>query len=309
MRRSRTPGWVDMEDLEALVALLQSPEATPAEKHYAFGELAGRFQDMAYGYAYALLGDPHLAQDAAQEAFISAYRNLGQLQEPRAFPGWFRRIVLTQCHRLTRGRRLPTRPISASEGLASSEPGPAALVEAQELRERIVAAVRGLPEEQRLATVLYYIDGYSQDEVARFLEVSAPAVRKRLQRARTHLRERMLDMVRDNLQAQRPSRDERFLQALRLSAALDVVALESQLTTLEALLVDGLDVNARSADGGTLLHWAAQKGHLEAVELLLKSGADPTVTDRLGKTPLQWAVEAGHRPVAERLRRQGRRGA
>ena len=59
----------------------------------AFEALVRRFQDMACGYAYSILGDFHLAEDAAQEAFVDAYRNLGQLREPRAFPGWFRRVV------------------------------------------------------------------------------------------------------------------------------------------------------------------------------------------------------------------------
>ena len=56
----------------------------------AYGQLVRRFQDMAYGYAYALLGDFHLAQDAAQEAFVEAYRCLPGLRNPEAFPGWLR---------------------------------------------------------------------------------------------------------------------------------------------------------------------------------------------------------------------------
>jgi len=47
---------------------------------------------MAYAYAYAMLGDFYLAEDAAQRAFISAWRKLGQLRQPEAFPGWFRRV-------------------------------------------------------------------------------------------------------------------------------------------------------------------------------------------------------------------------
>lgn len=66
----------------------------------AFGTLVKRFQDMAYGCAYAVLGDFHLAEDAAQEAFVTAYHHLGKLRDPKKFPGWFRRIVLSQCNRL-----------------------------------------------------------------------------------------------------------------------------------------------------------------------------------------------------------------
>lgn len=294
-----------MDTLEALVELIRSPDATLPERHQAFGEVVARFQDMAYGCAYAILGDAQMAQDAAQEAFISAYQNLDQLAEPRAFPGWFRRIVLTSCNRLTRDKRPATEPLLAEATPDSHQPEPAAALEKQELWAQIEAAIQALPEHQRLATVLYYIDGYSQKQVAEFLEVSLPLTKKWLQRGRERLRERMMDMVRDNLRQQRPSRDERFLQTVMAQMALDAVALESQLSLLEMLLVDGLDVNARGKDGQTLLHWAAQRGHVEAIEMLLQYGADPAGTDRLGKTPLQWAVENKHPEAARVLRRAG----
>ena len=53
----------------------------------AYGAIVRRFQDLAYGYAYSLLGDFHLAEDVAQEAFLEAYRHLVDLREPAAFPG------------------------------------------------------------------------------------------------------------------------------------------------------------------------------------------------------------------------------
>ncbi len=74
-----------MEELETLVTQAQKGDM------HAYCTLVGLFQDMAYGYSFSLLGDFHLAQDAAQEAFVEAYRNLPQLREPAAFAGWFRR--------------------------------------------------------------------------------------------------------------------------------------------------------------------------------------------------------------------------
>jgi RNA polymerase sigma factor (sigma-70 family) len=97
-----------------LIIRATDPDAALAEKHDAFCELVRRFQDMAYACAYAVLGDFHLAEDAAQEAFISAWQKLGQLREPEAFPGWLRRVVLTECNRLTRGKR--SRNITLDEG-------------------------------------------------------------------------------------------------------------------------------------------------------------------------------------------------
>ncbi len=91
-----------METIEFLVITAADTNVALAKRLAAFGRLVLRFQDMAYGCAYALLGNFHLAEDAAQEAFLTAYRRLGQLRQPGAFPGWFRRIVLSQCSRLTR---------------------------------------------------------------------------------------------------------------------------------------------------------------------------------------------------------------
>ena len=90
------------QPIETLVAQAQALDGSPLRRQEAFGALIERFQDVAYGYAYALLGDPHLAQDAAQEAFLAAYRHVHQLREASAFAAWFRRIVRTQCTRLRR---------------------------------------------------------------------------------------------------------------------------------------------------------------------------------------------------------------
>src|SRR5471030_1610464 len=70
----------------------------------AFSRLVRRHQDMAVSYAAALLGDFHMGQDAAQEAFVSAYINLAQLQNPAAFRSWLRLIVFKHCDRVRRKR-------------------------------------------------------------------------------------------------------------------------------------------------------------------------------------------------------------
>ena len=91
-----------MNEIGLLVSSATAVRAAQAEKSQAFTEIVYRFQDLGFGCAYSVLGDFHLAEDATQEAFITAWRNLDQLRKPEAFPGWFKRIVLTQCNRLTR---------------------------------------------------------------------------------------------------------------------------------------------------------------------------------------------------------------
>ena len=159
----------------------------------AFEELVSRFQDMAYGYAYAILGDFDLAEDAAQEAFLEAYHKLHALRVPEAFPGWLRRIVFKYCDRLTRRKHPPLVPLEPlGDMLPSSAPDPARVAEDHEAQDRALAALRAMPERYRTATTLYYMDGYTQREVAAFLEVPVTTVKSRLHDARKWLRERMV---------------------------------------------------------------------------------------------------------------------
>ena len=104
-----------MEELRSLVERAQARDVD------AYGEIVRRFQDMAYGYAYSILGDFHLAQDAAQEAFIQAYRDLAMLQNPDAFPGWFRRIVFKHSDRIR--RRRPVHMVSLEAAAQAASPG------------------------------------------------------------------------------------------------------------------------------------------------------------------------------------------
>jgi len=90
---------VDVDEISNLILLATDIGADPGKRLAAFGELVTRFQGMAYGYAYSILGDFHLAEDAAQDAFVMAFQKLNGLRDPKAFPGWLRRIVRTACHR------------------------------------------------------------------------------------------------------------------------------------------------------------------------------------------------------------------
>lgn len=169
----------------------------------AFGQIVHRFQDMAVGYAYSILGDFHLAEDAAQEAFIGCFTELRQLREPDAFPSWFRRIVFTQCNRLTRGKRVPVVSLEAAEHVADVH-DPVQAIERKQLSDRILDAVGALPEDERAVMTLFCINGYSQAEVGAFLDVPVTTVKNRLHSARTKLREGMMEMVEETLRGSAP---------------------------------------------------------------------------------------------------------
>ncbi|MBI3948011.1 MAG: sigma-70 family RNA polymerase sigma factor [Armatimonadetes bacterium] len=170
----------------------------------AFGEVVDRYQDMAFACAYAVLRDRQDAEDAVQDAFITAFTRLGELREPARFPGWLRRIVLTACGRITRRPRLPRAPMEAADEVPSPEGDPAAIAERAERRAELMKALDALPPPCRMATMLFYINGYSVREVAEFQEVPVGTVKYRLHEARKRLRERMVDEMRDDLSAARP---------------------------------------------------------------------------------------------------------
>ena len=103
-----------MEEISLLIARATAARAARAEKSQAFGEIVRRFQDLAFACAYAVLGDFHLAEDAAQEAFVEAHRELPNLREPAAFGAWLRLIVFKHCDRLTRRKRPPLTGLEAA---------------------------------------------------------------------------------------------------------------------------------------------------------------------------------------------------
>jgi len=194
------------------LVVLAGLAATRAERVDAYGRLVERFRDMACGYAYAVVGDFHLAQDVAQEAFIVAFERLGQLREPEAFAGWFRRIVWSECGRATRRRSVLSLGLEAAADVPTDTPGPDQIVEQADMNERVLHAIRELPPPEREVTTLFYINEHSQNNIADFLGVPVSTVKNRLRAARDRLKERMLNMVKDTLRQHAP--DERFNQAV-----------------------------------------------------------------------------------------------
>jgi RNA polymerase sigma factor (sigma-70 family) len=130
----------------------------------AFACIVERFQDMAYATAYGLVGDFHLAQDVAQEAFVDAYLHLDQLREPAAFAGWFRRILVKHSDRQTRGKYPVLLPVEMANRLPAETADPMRALENAELRHQVHAAIAALPEDQRMVTTLFHIAGYAQHE-------------------------------------------------------------------------------------------------------------------------------------------------
>jgi RNA polymerase sigma-70 factor (ECF subfamily) len=168
----------------------------------AFNRLVLTHQNHAYSFAFRMLGEPEGAADAAQQAFISAYRHLGGLRG-ESFRSWLLRIVANAC--LDELRRRKRRPSVSLDGMADGEEedrggeslailadpaeSPEAAAVRSDLRRSIEDCLNRLAPDQR-ATVLL-VDVHAQDyaETARALKVALGTVKSRVARARAELRD------------------------------------------------------------------------------------------------------------------------
>ena len=198
--------------MEHLKAALEQAKAGDVD---GFAVLVERFQDMAVGYSYSILGDFHLAEDAAQEAFLEAYPNLHKVYGPEAFPSWFKRIVFKQCDRILRRKTLDAARLEDADLVAASYGNPESTAEARELEAEMRATVASLPPATRSAITLFYISDYSQREICEFLGIPDTTLKSRMHRGRKQLQERMIGMVEENLRQNRPSRDKDFADGVR----------------------------------------------------------------------------------------------
>jgi ankyrin repeat protein len=166
---------------------------------------------------------------------------------------------------------------------------PEEIFEREESKQKIKAALNSLPEGQRIPIVLFHIDGYSQAEIADFLDLKTNTVKKRIQRGRQSMQKDLMGMFEKDLKSIRPSKDDRLIKAINLYMTFDAAAKNGQLDLLEQMLVDGVEIDTKDAGGQTLLHWAVENDHVDALRLLLKYGADRNIMDRSGKTAFQLA--------------------
>jgi RNA polymerase sigma factor (sigma-70 family) len=289
----------------------------------AFGTIVERFQGLAYGAAYAVLGDFHLAQDAAQEAFVEAYFALPRLRDPQAFSGWFRRIVFKHGDRLRRGKRVRTLPIEDAAGLTSDVSDPETAALRQETSAAVRAGLESLPDHERRLVAWFYLLGHSQREIAAWLQVPESTVKKRLHDARRRLRRRLPAATRPERAS--PSRTSQMARRQTLSETVRLfIALQTRnLERLQALLrahprlvaarlarADRDELAAMPGQpvpqvGETALHWAAGSAVPALVELLLDHGADAGAPSQQGMTALHLAALGGDLASATALLAHG----
>uniref|UniRef100_A0A7C1JPX5 Sigma-70 family RNA polymerase sigma factor n=1 Tax=Caldilinea aerophila TaxID=133453 RepID=A0A7C1JPX5_9CHLR len=165
----------------------------------AFNQLVLLYQNLAYSVAYRTLQDEATAADVVQESFIKAFRSIGTFQGG-SFKSWIIRIVANTCYDLLRSQQ--RKATDSLDDLVAQEEysphledlsaDPHTYVERMELSELIERSFAALPPEQRLVLTLCDVHGYSYEEIAEMTGTPIGTVKSRLNRARTRVRDLLL---------------------------------------------------------------------------------------------------------------------
>ena len=167
----------------------------------AFEQLVKRYDRNIFRIAQHITQNREDAEDVTQDAFLKAYENLEQFQGNSKFYTWLVRIAVNESLMKLRRRR-SDRTVSLDEDIKTDEdtmprevadwsPNPEQLYKQGELKEILRKTVQGLPASFRTVFVLRDVEGLSTEETAEALNLSIPAVKSRLLRARLQLRERL----------------------------------------------------------------------------------------------------------------------
>ena len=155
----------------------------------AFSTLLQAHTALVYGIALATAGRLGVAEEAAQEVFLHAWRNISTLREPEHFTAWLRQLARNRCIQLARREDRRRRTVVADTDAVERQGDPRDPLQAIEDEAALAEALEALEPHDREVLVLYYLEEQSTREVAEALGLGEPAVRKRISRARGRLRD------------------------------------------------------------------------------------------------------------------------
>jgi RNA polymerase sigma-70 factor (ECF subfamily) len=158
----------------------------------AFTNLVDTYQKPVYNLCYRMLGELEAAEDAAQETFLKAYQNLTRYDRERSFATWLLSIAAHHCIDKLRRRRFSSVSIDEDEERQAelpdrSAPDPESETMKRQQHERLQDCLQSLDPTDRAAVVMRYWQDSSELEIAQALNLTVPAVKSRLHRARRAL--------------------------------------------------------------------------------------------------------------------------
>jgi RNA polymerase sigma-70 factor (ECF subfamily) len=165
----------------------------------AFSAIVEKYSGYAFNIAFRMLGNAADAEDAVQDAFLSAYRARDRFRGDAQVTTWLYRIVVNAALQKVRKERKPAAQSQVNVedlDLVDWSPGPEATLLNSELREQLEAALETLPDEMRAAVVLRDVQQLSTAEAAEVVGISEAAFKARLHRGRVALRNHLDAYVR-----------------------------------------------------------------------------------------------------------------
>ncbi|NJR44243.1 sigma-70 family RNA polymerase sigma factor [bacterium] len=186
-----------MKVVELEVHIADALLASVACDRAAFARFVSLTQNMVTAVALAITADPASSEDIAQETFLEAWRRLPQLHTGASVLPWLRQVARNKA--IDALRRVQSAAPSGSarlEELVSTAKQPLELLEAEQLINDVLRALKALPTEAREAVLLSCREDESSQRVSSLLGVSDAVVRKRLQRARETLRKDVAQQLR-----------------------------------------------------------------------------------------------------------------
>jgi RNA polymerase sigma-70 factor (ECF subfamily) len=151
----------------------------------SFAQLVRRYERSARATCLAVLRDHHLACDAAQEAFVAAYKSLAALRDRSAFGAWLTTIARNRAIRLARGRKITTPLTSSMTQPFDREPEDFELL----------SAISALPEHERIVILLRYFQNHEVRAIAEILGRPVGTITKQLSRAHERLRHALTEEI------------------------------------------------------------------------------------------------------------------
>ena len=157
----------------------------------AFTRLVETYQTPVFNLCYRMLGEPELAEDAAQETFLRAYQHLQRYDQKRPFATWLLSIAAHYCIDRLRRKKFISFSMDAEDEDGNTfelpdidAPNPEAESIKGQMNDRVHSMLDGLDETDRAAIIMRYWYDYSEKEIAASLQLTVSAVKSRLHRAR-----------------------------------------------------------------------------------------------------------------------------
>jgi RNA polymerase sigma factor (sigma-70 family) len=263
-------------------ALAADVLAACAGDRAAFTRLVDACARLVSSIAVAIVRDPDIGDDVAQDVFLAAWQRVHTLRNPDSFLPWLRELTRNHARMAVRGRARRRRRVDAADdGLlaAAVDPAPSArdaLISAEE-RAVLVDVLAALPDDAREIVTLFYREGRSVAQVGALLDLGEDAVKKRLERARRAVRAEVMARFAEVARRTAPGAAFTAVVLASLGAASPAAAATSALPAVAkgSGVLGGLALGVVAGIAGVVL---VLRGHARGA----RSAAERRALQRLG---------------------------